>query len=171
MSELWSALDYHATAEQIVDSAGNILAQREQRHGIKALVLSRTIVDATGRPLLKVLPRKGQITARVDVFTPQDEPIAHIKGTAFLTRPRKFTIRDGSGSLIGRIEGTWIGWEFRLLDNEGRMRAHGVKTGLKDGTEWAVEIQDGRPLASPWPELTAAFFLARRALEMPRLPP
>jgi uncharacterized protein YxjI len=171
MSDLSSALSYHATAERIVDSAGNVVAERERRRGVRALIVSNTIVDATGQPLLKVLCRIGQVTRRVDVFTPQDDPVAHIKGKAFFSRPRKFTIRDGSGSVIGRIEGTWIGWEFRLLDNEGRLRARGVKTGLKDGKEWAVEIQDGQPLASPWPELTAAFFLSRRALEAAKLPP
>jgi hypothetical protein len=172
MSDLSSTFSYLATVEQIVDSAGNIVAERERRTGLRALLVSQMVVDATGQRLFKVVCRTGRISARVDVFTPEGASVAQIRGSAFLRQPREFTIQDGSGSVVGRIERTtWIGREYRLLDADGRLRAHGVRTGRKEGTEWAVEFQDGQPLASPWPELTAAYFLSRHALGRPKPPP
>lgn len=136
MSDLSSTFGYLATAEQIVDSAGNIVAERERRSGLRASMVSQTVVDAVGRPLFKVVCRTGRISSRVDVLTPEGAPVAQMKGTAFLGRPREFTIQDGSGSVIGRIERTtWIGREYRLLDADGRLRANGVRTGRREGTE------------------------------------
>lgn len=174
MSDLSSALGYLATNERIVDRAGNVLAEREKRRGLKALFLSQVIVDAAGRPLFRVVCRTSRSTGQVDVFTPEDTPVAHIKGKSFFSRPRKFTIRDGSGLVIGRIEAPWLGseggllGELLLLDNEGHLRVRGVRA---NGAEWAVKIQGDQPLAGPWPQLTAAFFLSRSALNAPKPPP
>lgn len=171
MSDLSSALGYLATNERIVDRAGNVLAEREQRRGLKALFLSQVIVDAAGGPLFRVVCHTSRSTGQVDVFTPEGTPVARIKGKSFFSRPRKFTIRDGSGSVIGRIEEPWsqlLGGGASLLDHEGRPQAHGVIAGT---TQWAVEIRGGQPLASPWPELTAAYFMSWWALHAPKPPP
>lgn len=172
MTDLSSTFSYRTTDKQIIDSAGNVVGERERRSGIRALIVSQMIVDTTGRPLFKVVCRTSTISGRVDVFTPEGAPVVRIKGTAFFGFPREYTIRDGSGLVIGRIERVgFTGGEFRLLDNAGHLRAHGVRTGRLEGRECAVEIQRGQPLVSPWPELTAAFFLSRRQLRAPKPPP
>jgi hypothetical protein len=116
------------------------------------------ITDPAGTPLFGFTSKQGSFRSWIKVFDPDGALIARLDrdGTIFTKWRERFTIRDASGVEIGKVDNPRHGYEFVLLDHAGTRIAQGVR---REVYAWEVR-RDAAPAgpATPWPELTIAFF-------------
>lgn len=115
------------------------------------------VVGPDGMPLFSLDKKVGSFRSWVKVMGPDLALVARIDriGTIFTSFKRRYAIRDASGVEIGRIDSPVMGYEFVVLDAAGTCVARGTRRGQ---SSW--EVRRDVVMESPWPELTAAFFIS-----------
>lgn len=80
------------------------------------LPFSLDIVDETGAIVATIKRGWSFILSKIIVLNGEGKEIAYIK-QKFSLKP-KFHIMDMEERVIGRIEGDWLAWDFKIKDNQ-----------------------------------------------------
>lgn len=123
-------------------------------------VLRRQVPPVTspaGTPLFSYKTKVSTFRNWLKIYDPDHELLVRIDqiGNQFTALKRRYTIRDATGTQIGRIDNPRLRQEYVVFDDAGTLVARGVRRG-EDG--WEVSRPTVRD--SPWPETVAAFFLS-----------
>lgn len=115
------------------------------------------VTSPDGTPLFSYKTKVGSFKNWLKIYDPDHELLVRIDqiGNRFTALKRRYTIRDATGTQIGRIDNPRLRQEFVVLDVAGTLVARGVRRG-EEG--WEVSRPAVRD--SPWPEIAAAFFLS-----------
>jgi hypothetical protein len=110
-----------------------------------------------GTPLFSYETKVGSFKNWLKIYGPDHRLIVRIDqiGNLFTAMKRRYTIRDATGTEIGRIDNPRLGHEFLVLDGDGTPVARGIRRGQEG---WEISRPAVRD--SPWPEIAAAFFMS-----------
>ena len=163
MNDWRSAPVCRISDSRIVDDRGEVLAIAPGSgvRDLLAAVFRRgpipPVTTPDGTPLFSYEQKVGAFKNWLKIRSPDNQLIARIDqiGNLFTAFKRRYTIREASGAEIGRIDNPRLRAEFVVFDGDGTCVARGIRQG-----QFAWEVSREAERDSPWPEITAAFFMS-----------